>query len=201
MPKRIHLALGHPRSASLCGALAGQYCKGAREAGAEVRELRLGEISFDPVLHHGLPGHSDRARQELEPQLAQAQLDISWAELLVFVYPTWWGSQPALLKGYIDRVYLSGFAYRYRKDSPLPEQLLKGKTARLLVTMDSPSLWNALVYRGAGHNMMRHATLGYCGVKPVRISEFDRVRYSSPAQREQWLARARALGAADARLS
>ena len=106
MAQRILVILGHPSESSLCAGLAQSYIEGARAAGAEVRLLALGALTFDPLLHAGY-----RGEQALEPDLQAAQAQITWAEHLVWVYPTWWGAMPALLKGFIDRVFLPGFAF------------------------------------------------------------------------------------------
>ncbi len=191
--KKILVVLGHPRKDSLCGALAAAYVEAARGAGAEVRELTLAELSFDTVLHAGYT-----AEQPLEPCLAAAQQDILWAEHLVFVYPTWWGGLPALLKGFIDRVFLPGFAFKYRKDSPWWDRLLAGRSARLLVTMDTPPWYYRWIYRMPGHNQMRRTVLEYCGIKPVRVSSFGIVKSSTASQRGKWLEAARRAGREDA---
>jgi|SRR3989304_5289898 len=91
---------------SFCGVLAEAYIEGAKAAGADIKQLYLGELKFDPILWHGY-----KEIQELEEDLKMAQEFILWAEHLVFVYPTWWGTIPALLKGFIDRTFLPGFAF------------------------------------------------------------------------------------------
>lgn len=191
--KKILLILGHPRSDSLCGALADGYEATAKAAGAEVRRLNLADLAFDPVLHAGY-----RGEQALEPDLVAAGEAIRWAEHLVFVYPTWWGGLPALLKGFIDRVFLPGFAFKYRQDSPWWDRLLAGRSARLLVTMDTPPWYYRWIYRMPGHHQMRRTILEFCGVKPVRISQFGPVKGSTEAQRGKWLETARRAARADA---
>lgn len=156
-------------------------------------EINLGELRFDPVLWHGYNGI-----QPLEPDLLEAQESIRWADVLVFAYPTWWGSPPALLKGFFDRVFLPGFAFKYRENSRLWDRLLSGRSARLLVTMDTPHWYYRWVVHQPGHQMMRRAILGFSGVKPVRKAVFGVVRGSTEAARGEWLARARTLGERDA---
>lgn len=189
MGKRVLVILGHPRADSFCGAMAEAYASGAREAGHEVRLLAVGALTFDGILRHGFG-----PEQPLEPDLAAAQGDISWAQHLVFVYPIWWGAMPALLKGFIDRVLLPGFAFRYREGSHLWDRLLTGRSAHLLVTMDSPPWYYSLFSRAPGHNQMKRSILGFCGVAPVGISGFGPVRSSSRQKREGWLGQAKALG-------
>jgi putative NADPH-quinone reductase len=190
---RIAVLLGHPDVNSYCASLARAYADAAHSAGAEVREIAVAELAFDPVLWHGY-----KESQALEPDLVAAQATILWADVLVFAYPTWWGAAPALLKGFIDRVFLPGFAFKYREDSRFWDRLLAGRRARLLVTMDSPSWYYRLVVRQPGHQMMRRSILEFSGVKPVRTSVFGPVRGSTAAARERWLARAAALGRRDA---
>lgn len=132
---------------------------------------------------------------ELEEDLVKAQELIRWADHLVFVYPIWWGTMPAVLKGFFDRVFLPGFAYKYRDKSPLWDKLLKGKTAHLLVTMDTPPWYNRWIYRRAGHQVMKRNILGFCGIKTVRITEFSPVSSSTEAMRAKWLEKSRKLGA------
>ena len=186
--RRCLIILGHPRSESLCGELARSYAAGVAAAGGEVRLLELGGLDFDPLLRDGFDGS-----QELEPCLRSAQGDIAWAKELVFVHPTWWGGPPALLKGFIDRVFLPGFAFKYRETSPFPEQLLKGKRARLLVTMDSPPFWYRWVTGQPGHRLLKRAVLEFCGVTPVTVHAFGPVRGSTEQTRSAWLRRAREL--------
>ncbi len=186
MSRKILVVLGHPNPDSLCGALAATYSEAAQQAGQQVRLLQLSALRFDPVLHQGY-GDS----QPLEPDLLAAQADIAWAEHLVFVYPIWWGAMPALLKGFIDRVFLPGFAFRYRPNSALWDKLLAGRSAHLLVTMDSPPWYFRWINRMPGHHQMKKTILEFCGVTPVRIASFGPVRSSSLAQRQAWLDRVR----------
>ncbi|WP_214630136.1 NAD(P)H-dependent oxidoreductase [Paenibacillus agaridevorans] len=180
---------GHPDSASFNATLADAYATGALDSGAQVRRLNLAELAFNPTLSFGY-----RKRTELEPDLIRAQELIRWAHHLVFVYPTWWGAMPALLKGFIDRVFLPGFAFKYRENSALWDKLLSGRTAHLLVTMDTPSWYNRLVYRNAGHIVMKKNILKFCGINPVRITELTPIKPSTPEQRAKWLKKAKTLG-------
>jgi putative NADPH-quinone reductase len=188
-PRNVLIILGHPQKDSFCAALAEAYAAGARDAGCEVRTLALGDLDFDPVRRTGY-GEAP----PLEPDLLRAQNDIAWADHLVFAYPNWWGTMPALLKGFIDRVILPGFAFRYRPDSRWWDRLLKGKSAQLLVTMDTPPLWYRWVIGRPGHNQMRRSVLGFCGVKPVKVSQFGPVKTSRPGTRDKWLRKAQMMG-------
>jgi putative NADPH-quinone reductase len=190
MATKILAVLGQPQKQSYGAALMQAYVAGARTAGAEVRELYLGDLQFNAVAAGG--------PAPLEPDLAQAQESIKWAEHLVFVYPIWWGTIPALLKGFIERAFAPGFAVNFRKDSPLWDKLLKGRSARLIVTLNTPSFIYRWVFGRPGHNTMKRTILEFCGIKPVRITEVGPINGSTEDKRKRWLDDVRALGARDA---
>jgi putative NADPH-quinone reductase/1,4-dihydroxy-2-naphthoate octaprenyltransferase len=185
---RCLLILAHPRRDSLCGALFDACAEGARQAGVECRELILSEMHFDPDVHAVSP-----EQQPLEADLLRAQRDIHWAEHLVFVYPTWWGLFPALLKGFLDRVLTPGFAFHHVTDGQW-DKLLSGRTADLITTMDTPPLIYRFIYRAPGQQALARATLGYCGIRSARIEAFGPVIAAAAGQRQQWLDRARSIG-------
>lgn len=182
MKKNVLVILGHPDKDSFCGVLSRTYIESVKATDSEIRELRLGELKFDPILWKGY-----NRIQELEPDLVKAQDFIRWSNHMVFVYPTWWGTMPALMKGFFDRVFLPGFAFKYREISGPPDKLLSGRTADLFVTMDTPTWYYRWIYHRPGHNEMKRTILEFCGIKVTRITEFAPVRESTPQQREKWI--------------
>lgn len=187
--KTILIINGHPNKESFCYALAESYKKGAISSGIECKLVHLIDLKFNPILIFGYQTVS-----ALEPDLVQIQKDILWANHLVFVYPNWWSTYPALLKGFFDRVFIPGFAFKYQEKSPMPEKLLKGKSARLIVTMDSPKWYYWLINKSPGHNSMKTGILGFCGIKPIKISSFGIIKKSTEAQRKKWLEEVMELG-------
>lgn len=181
MPMNVTIILGHPDASSYCGSLADTYADAARRAGHDVRLFRLGDIAFDPVLHHGY-----HQRQELEPGLLELREAITWARHLVFVYPVWWGSMPALLKGFFDRTFLPGYAFKYRDNSPFWDKLLAGRSADVITTMDTPPWYYRFIYTRPGHHQIRKTILEFSGITPVRITSLGPVRYATQEKREQW---------------
>ncbi|HEY5704100.1 MAG TPA: NAD(P)H-dependent oxidoreductase [Terrimicrobiaceae bacterium] len=184
MQKNIVVILGHPDAASYCGALADAYSESARQAGHSVKAFKLGDIEFDPHLRHGY-----NKRQELESGLLKVRDAISWSNHLVFVYPIWWGSMPALLKGFFDRLFLPGFAFRYRENSMLWDKLLTGRSAHAITTMDTPLWYYRFVYKMPGHNQIRKTILEFCGIKPVKVTSFGPIKGASASRKERWLRR------------
>jgi putative NADPH-quinone reductase len=180
---KIYLLLGHPDKQSLNGAFADAYERQAIARGHEVRRHNVGELQFDPILRSG----SKQAWPELEPDLKQAQENILWCEHWVMFYPIWWGSVPALFKGYIDRTLHSGFAFKYHENDPFWDKLLKGRSAHVFTTSDAPWFWIFLKYRNSDLNAVRRATLEFCGVSPVKVTRFSGVRASESSKRVTWI--------------
>lgn len=176
---RTLIILGHPDKKSFCGSLADSYERGAVEKGGEVVRLNLCDLKFDPILRGGT-----NKSQTLEPDLVEAQRLIKWANHLVFVFPVWWSAPPALLKGFIERVFLPGFAFKYRENSSNWDKLLTGKRARLIITSDASVLWLYLSYFHPAVNMMKKAILEFCGIAPVAVTSFGLMRNASEKKRE-----------------
>jgi putative NADPH-quinone reductase/1,4-dihydroxy-2-naphthoate octaprenyltransferase len=188
---RVLLIMGHPREGSLCAGLADAYRTGAQAAGVELRELRLDRLRFDP--HVRCAAFHD---QESEPDVVLAREALSWAEHLVIVYPLWWGMMPALLKGFLDRLLAPGFAFAERPGGHGFRGLLHGRSAHLLVTMDTPVWAYRLVLRTPGVTALRRDVLGFCGIAPVETTFFGPVKHAPAARLQGWLRRGEAAGRA-----
>ncbi len=179
---RILVILGHPRRDSFGAALADEYHTGAEAEGAEVRCIAVSELQFDPEVRSADPEH-----QTLEPDLEAAQSAITWAEHLVFVYPTFWGGLPAKLKGFIDRTFTPGFAFRSFPDAGGRRKLLRGKTAEIITTLDMPPEVYRARYRRPGIEELRRAVLRYCGVQTTRARLIGPIAGSTHEDRAEWL--------------
>ena len=176
---RTLIVLGHPDKQSFCASLADSYERGAKEKGGDVERINLIDLRFDPILRNGY-----RKIQNLESDLVEAQRLIKWANHIVFVYPIWWSAPPALLKGFIDRVFLPNFAFKYRENSTNWDKLLTGRSARLILTSDAPIAWLYLAYFHPALNMMKKATLEFCGVSPVSVTSFGSIKNANEKKRE-----------------
>lgn len=189
MNKKIVIINGHPNKESLNFAFAEAYKKGALSNNAEVQEIRIIDLKFNPNLEFGF-----QKRTELEPDLLEAWEKIKWANHLVWIHPVWWGGIPALMKGFIDRLFLPGFAFQYRENSIFWDKLLKGKTAHIITTLDQPSWYYRFVYARPSINQLKKSTLQFCGVKPVKVSYFGIVKNADEVLRQKWIAQVEALG-------
>src|SRR5699024_5227628 len=188
----VLIVLGHPRGDSYCAALAEAYAAGAATVPTvALRWLRLSELEFDPHVHVDSPEN-----QPLEPDLKAALPDLHWADHLVFVYPNWWGTMPALLKGFFDRLLMPGDAFGFYGPGALEwDGLLQGKSGQIITTMDTPPLAYKWVYGSPGKRAVQHATLGFCGIKTVRSFVCGPLRTSTAKKRAHWLQQVHNLGA------
>lgn len=179
-PKKILVCLGHPNTdPTLCSKLADAYEASAKLAGHSVERINIAELSFDPILHKGY-----KAIQELEPDLKKVQTAITNAEHLVFIFPTWWAGMPALLKGFFDRIFLPRFAYQFHRtpimfNLKLWDKLLKGKSARVITTMNNMTLIEK-IFVGDTTRDIRKALLNFAGVSPVRTMRIGQSESVTP---------------------
>ncbi|WP_460796228.1 NAD(P)H-dependent oxidoreductase [Microbacterium sp. GXF0217] len=179
---------GHPDARSLTSELVRRYAAGHGDA----RVLALRDLDFDPHLRFGY-----RERMPLEADLAEAKAALHAADTVVVATPLWWGSVPAVLKGFFDRALLPQQEYRYTKLG-VPEGLLGARRGRLLLLADTP--WYAAAFTGLpAQTQVARNTLRLCGIRSVRTHRMLGVKDARPQRISTWLDRAEDLGARDAR--
>ncbi len=168
--KKIFILSGHPGQSRLTTHFADAYEAGARHAGYEVRRLNLGSLAFDPILHEGY-----EKVQELEPDLVKVQEYIKWCEHFVLLYPSWWSSMPALLKGMFERIWLPKFAFKFHPSGWWWTGLLKGRSASVFVLSDSPALFARILF-GDSTNEIKRGILWFAGLSPIRIKKIGALK-------------------------
>jgi|CXWL01.1.fsa_nt_gi putative NADPH-quinone reductase len=185
---KIFIFLGHPNTDSTLGSsFADVYEREARKAGHEVKRMNIATLQFDPILHKGY-----KAIQELEPDLKLVQENIKWCDHFVLLYPLWWSSAPSLLKGMIDRMWLPAFAFRFIKgpDGKTTlgwQKLLKGKTARVIITLKNLPIIERFMFGDYGAELV-DAVLRFSGFK-VCLTEIGNAEALSKSQITSWMKR------------
>jgi putative NADPH-quinone reductase len=196
MKKRVLLIQGHPDAchAHLCGALEQAYEEGALAAGHEVRHIRVAALDF-PLLK----SQAEWEHGQLPASLQSAQDDIGWAQHIVFFFPLWLGDMPALLKGFLEQVARPGFAFGGGKGQQAGSHKgLKGRSARIVVTMGMPSLLYKWFFRAHSVKSMKRNILGFVGIDPVSDTLIGMAGNMDPGKARRWLARMAKLGRASA---
>lgn len=186
--RKIFILVGHSSLEGFTAELGGAYEEAARAAGHEVRRVNLGELHFDPILHKGYG-----EIQPLEPDLILVQENIRWADHVVILYPNWWISMPALLKGMFDRMWLPGFAFNFDKKTHDVIELLKGKTARVIVIDGAHSPFMTRLKYGDYTNEISRGILGFSGMK-VHVTTMGPCEHADSAKHDAWVKEVRELG-------
>ena len=190
---RITLLQGHPDPSGrhFGHALCDAYARYASDAGHELKTIDVGQLGF-PLLRS--PANWEQG--SVPPSLATAQDDIRWAGHLVLFFPLWLGDMPALLKGFLEQTLRPGFAIGRAGRSRMPRKLLKGRSARIVVTMGMPAFFYSVYYRGHSVKSLKRNVLEFCGFSPVRMSLVGTVEGSSRSAHELWLAKMGTFGRA-----
>ncbi|MEE4109665.1 MAG: NAD(P)H-dependent oxidoreductase [Halieaceae bacterium] len=194
MPQRIFILNGHPGPGSITRQAVDRYAAAALAAGHEVRLAQLSDLNFDP--DRGVAGYANA--KPLEPVLEQALEDLEWCSHFVLAFPLWWGGFPAKLKGWIDRVFVNGRTFTTERTTSigLPAPLLEGRSARVLITSDTPRSFLWLAYRDAILHQLKGQILGFCGFKPVKITFFAPASHPKAGAVEKLLLQMDKLGSA-----
>lgn len=188
MSKKILVLMGNPDTASFTASLADAYCECALEAGHSVDRVNVSELAFDPILRKGY-----KEIQELEPDLVALQDKWRQADHVVIVYPNWWCTMPAVIKGMFDRMFLPGFAFNFDKKTKKLIKRLSGKTARVIIVAGTHSPFMTWLKYGDYTNEIQHAILGFAGMK-TKVTTFGPSDHASEVIRAKWRAQVRKLG-------
>ncbi|MCG3864734.1 MULTISPECIES: NAD(P)H-dependent oxidoreductase [unclassified Photobacterium] len=179
MCKKVLVINGNPKSKSYCHELAQSYITASEKN--DVRLLNLSKMDFDINLVSGY-----EVVQPLEPDLQHFQSSLLWADHVVFIFPLWWGGMPAKLKGLIDRTFLPNFAFKFEAKSLTPQRLLKGRTAELIVTMDSPPFYYRWIYGDPIYKQMKRTILGFSGFEKVSKTYIGPIINATEDKKSKW---------------
>ncbi len=189
---RVLLVLAHPRADSFNAAVANALSEGMGEGGCRVDLADLYAEGFRPGL-----SAEDLATFEtggIPPDVVRYQDRVRAAQGLAFVFPVWWFGQPAVLKGFFDRVFFEDFAFRFT-DGGRVEGLLTHRKALVVNTAGAKEdFYKAFAFDGPLKKTLDEWTLKMCGVKEVEHVIFHDVLNTTDAARKSYLEKARALG-------
>lgn len=196
--RKVLVVYCHPNPKSYTHAVLAAAEAGLRGGRATIERIDLHAERFDPVL---LVDETRRRRDldKVEDTRRYREL-VAWCDVMLLVYPVWWGGFPAMLKGFVDRVFVSGLAYSFAgqpKDAVFPEGLMRGKEAHFFYTLDSPAI---VAWLDPGWWSNYFTVFKYCGFRAVRRHYLARLKLTSTEERAAWLdeveRRARRIAAA-----
>ncbi len=170
-------------------ALAASYARGARAGGHAVRIINVGELDPQTLrsgqeFTHGKPSRA----------LQKCQEHFTWANHVVILFPLWLGDMPGQLKIFLEQVLRPDFAFAAARGKGLPRKLLRGKTARIVVTMGMPAFFYRWYFRAHSVKNLQRNILAFCGIEPARVTLVGMVEGMSDKQRGGWLQKLEKLG-------
>ncbi len=184
MKGRIVVIDGHPdpEQGRLCHALADAYAGGAESAGHAVEVIRLAELDV-PLLRSA----DEFNNRQPGPAVQHVQQVVEAANHVVLIYPLWLGTMPAMLKALLEQLFRPGFAFGGEGTKSMRSGKLKGKSARVVVTMGMPAFVYRWYFRAHSLKSLERNILKFCGIKPVRETLFGLVEAASEEKRGRWL--------------
>lgn len=190
MVQKITLIQGHPdgEEPHYCHALADAYRAGAVDTGHAVKVLDIGQHDIKV-----LRSRKQWLRPEREPFIEESRAAVHWADHVVLIYPLWMGTMPAHLKTFIEQVFSEEFAFSIDENGW--HSKLKGRTARVIVTMGMPSTVYRYFFFAHSLKSLRRNILGFAGFSPIRDTVIGMIDAENPKNRLKWLGRMNELGA------
>lgn len=191
MSKRIVLIQGHPdpQQKHFIHALTNAYQAAAELAGHEVKVIHVAKLNFSL-----LTSEEEFEHQSPSTDIQMAQDAIQWAQHIVIFYPLWLGTMPAILKGFWEQVLRPGYAMTAGDRNSWPKKLLKGRSARVVITMGMPAaIYNWFYWAHSLRNLKRNI-LSFCGFAPITDTLIGSVSSMTDQQRKKWLDKMEKLG-------
>lgn len=186
------IIVANPGAASFSHAIAATTEAALVARGCDIRRHDLYAEGFNPVQPTGEAGNT----QSADPLVERHCADLAAADLIVICHPNWWGQPPAILKGWIDRVFRLGTAYDYPPGvgyEGVPRGLLKARAALVFNTSNTPPEREAAAFGDPLEDIWTRCVFPLCGVTNVTRRMFAPIAGSTPDQREGWLGEARGI--------
>lgn len=185
--KKILVVNGHPNKGSFNYALSESYIRGAEEAGTEIRKIYVTDLPLENSIRCC-------GKEPMIDEIKNAQADILWAEHVVFFHPVWWSGFPAIFKCFLDMTFTPGFGYKYSPKNPIPKKLLGGRTAHIVLTLNTPIWIYRFVFGAPSVRQLKSRVLSFCGIKTTQVTYVGPIIDSTEEQRKKFLDRVYLLG-------
>ena len=179
----ILVVLAHPNQNSFNHAIASSAISKLRENGHNIIFHDLYAEKFDPML----PASELPEGAAIPSQVETYCKELSSADGFIIIHPNWWGQSPAILKGWVDRVFRPGVAYQPVEGEPLAYGLLKAKCAIVFNTSDTPEERENVQFGDPLETIWKNCIFSFCGVNNFHRQNFSVIAISTPEQRLEWL--------------
>ncbi|MEW5803758.1 MAG: NAD(P)H-dependent oxidoreductase [bacterium] len=189
---RISVILGHPDKGSFNHAIAGAALQTLHRNGHDVIFHDLYRERFDPIL----PAEEIPSGADVDQLIKIHGDEISSADGIIIIHPNWWGQPPAIVKGWVDRVFRAGIAYEFLDGDGgegVPIGLLKAETAIVFNTSNTPKERELGVFKDPLETLWKNCIFDFCGVRNFHRRMFRIVITSTPEQRKSWLREAQEI--------
>lgn len=150
----------HPNKSGHSGLILEEVIAVLNKKNHSYKILDLYEMNYNPVMHEN--EHYTSGGRDIAPENLEIQKLIKKNDKFVFIYPTWWNSMPAILKGFMDRVLVARFAFKFK--GKFPVKLLSGKAA-VFSTTGGPRVFSKFFVKDRGLKIIVKDTLRYCGIR------------------------------------
>jgi len=174
------IVYAHPKTGGYCEAILEEAKGVLTSKNVQFELIDLYALNYNPVLldeeHHT---HGNKA---ISQQTSSFQEMIIKSELIIFIYPVWWGTMPAILKGFFDRTMVNGFGYEYKGKRPIG--LLKGKKAIVLMTSGGPALFSKIMTCDRAKKLITKDILSFCGIK-AKAYQLGSARHLDDKEKER----------------
>ena len=179
---KVLAIIGHQQKGSFCHAIAQAAVEELKSAGHEVIYHDLYEEQFDPILPHDEISKDSRRGPTVEKHCDE----LTAADGFLVVHPNWWAMPPAILKGWIDRVFCQGVAYEFGQAGAVIGHL-KGKKAVVFTTSNTPRDVEMQLFGDPLENLWKNCIFGFSGLTDFYRRNFESIVLSTLDERRQWL--------------
>lgn len=183
----VLVLIGHQRPGSFCHAIADTAVQELKSLGHEVIFHDLYAEHFDPIL----PDSEIPRGSSLDPIVAQHCREVTAADAYLIVHPNWWAMPPAVLKGWIDRVWRQGVIYRFGPAGV--ESLVAGRKAVVFTTSNTPREDELRMFGDPLENLWKACVFNFVGIHNFVRRNFESIIMSTPEQRQTWLQEVRTI--------
>lgn len=185
----MHVVYCHPDPQSFTAAIRDRVVDALRRAGHDQRVVDLYADGFEPEMSSAeLAAHLDPPEGKVE--VASYCADLVWCDALVFIYPTWWSAQPAMLTGWFDRVLIRGVAWELPEGATRLSGRLRNVRHIVAITTHGSSRFVNALEGETGRRVIRRAVRVLCHplARTTWLSLYG-IDRSTPARRQRFLAR------------